>query len=775
MANVRTIKVVIDAGQAEAGISRVEKHLTNVERAANKASKEVGGMASAMKLVQAAIAAVAIDRLVDGFRSLVDGAAKFQELADKTGASAVKLAEFSHASAISGVSMDSVASSMNKLTFALQKVDEESDMVAQGLKSIGIGFEDFKKMSPDERIKKLATALNGFEDGAQKTAVAMAILGKSGADQIPFLKDLGDQLDANQGKLETHLTPEMIARADEYGKKNAAIKHEMAELSQVLAIQMLPAVNIFGKALNESMKQMLGVSEAGRDLKNNNGVEDFGLAAAQVLGYVMDAAQFVARTLQSLGTSLGALGAMAASAMELNWAGIKEINNQANEDLKKIWESPWFSDNLKKQISDYKKSRDEMKTVDAKATKSKLDFNYVDPKIIKQAEAEFDKIKNKLDQMVGKIDFAKKAQRDFNQQLELLSKVASMSDKELKALGVTRSELEQYKERAAITYKRETDLIGEGTKAVQREIDALREGKFAREATAASLELENQLRDKNIKYTEEEIKLYKQKVQELKDAQRTDQFNEGQRDRLQALRDEGKLIDFIGAAREREAARLGVQREAEKAGIADVAGAVRSYTEAYDDLIARTKASRTVARGIQESVSEYMDKIADMATQSRDAMSSVINSLEDQLANFFKTGKFGFRDFVGVINSELSKIAARQLIGVLGQALGSSFGGFRADGGPVEFGRSYIVGERGPELFTPPTSGTIVPNNVLQSTSNSTKSVYAPTLNLGGIVVKTDGQVDARTVTNIAQAVLNKVNEHLVSETAYNGVNAQRY
>ena len=37
--------------------------------------------------------------------------------------------------------------------------------------------------------------------------------------------------------------------------------------------------------------------------------------------------------------------------------------------------------------------------------------------------------------------------------------------------------------------------------------------------------------------------------------------------------------------------------------------------------------------------------------------------------------------------------------------------GFRATGGPVTHGGSYIVGERGPVLFVPNSSGTIIPNN----------------------------------------------------------------
>jgi hypothetical protein len=41
------------------------------------------------------------------------------------------------------------------------------------------------------------------------------------------------------------------------------------------------------------------------------------------------------------------------------------------------------------------------------------------------------------------------------------------------------------------------------------------------------------------------------------------------------------------------------------------------------------------------------------------------------------------------------------------------FGGPRALGGPVTQGSSYLVGERGPELFTPSSSGNITPNSAM--------------------------------------------------------------
>lgn len=49
-------------------------------------------------------------------------------------------------------------------------------------------------------------------------------------------------------------------------------------------------------------------------------------------------------------------------------------------------------------------------------------------------------------------------------------------------------------------------------------------------------------------------------------------------------------------------------------------------------------------------------------------------------------------------------------VGSFGGLFKSVFGGFKADGGSVSRGKSYIVGERGPELFAPNQSGSIIPN-----------------------------------------------------------------
>ena len=49
----------------------------------------------------------------------------------------------------------------------------------------------------------------------------------------------------------------------------------------------------------------------------------------------------------------------------------------------------------------------------------------------------------------------------------------------------------------------------------------------------------------------------------------------------------------------------------------------------------------------------------------------------------------------------------------------------RAAGGPVTGGQTYVVGEKGPELFTPTSSGHITPNHELGGSTNIVVNVDA--------------------------------------------------
>jgi hypothetical protein len=80
----------------------------------------------------------------------------------------------------------------------------------------------------------------------------------------------------------------------------------------------------------------------------------------------------------------------------------------------------------------------------------------------------------------------------------------------------------------------------------------------------------------------------------------------------------------------------------------------------------------------------------------------------------------GVSKVVGFLDDMIDKVKAfiklvkdNPLVRGIGDLIDRIFGGGRAMGGPVTSGTSYIVGEQGPELFTPSRSGTIIPNHAL--------------------------------------------------------------
>ena len=127
--------------------------------------------------------------------------------------------------------------------------------------------------------------------------------------------------------------------------------------------------------------------------------------------------------------------------------------------------------------------------------------------------------------------------------------------------------------------------------------------------------------------------------------------------------------------------------------------------------------------------------VAELRAQLDGPLGSSVNRagalIENALGRAIRTGKFGFEDLkrVGLsVLAEIASAAVRSAVGggsggqsggqggllALGlSALGSLLGGSpgRATGGPVSPGRAYMVGERGPELFVPTSSGAVVAPN----------------------------------------------------------------
>ena len=133
------------------------------------------------------------------------------------------------------MSLDTVAAASIKLTAALSRTDEEGKGAAQAIKALGLDFNNFKNLAPVDQIEAVSKAMAGFEDGANKTAVAVALWGKSGADMLPILNDLADG-----AKRQITLTGAQIKAADEFSKSIARLRSDTSTLFNQLSAQLIP-------------------------------------------------------------------------------------------------------------------------------------------------------------------------------------------------------------------------------------------------------------------------------------------------------------------------------------------------------------------------------------------------------------------------------------------------------------------------------------------------------------------------------------------------------
>jgi lambda family phage tail tape measure protein len=133
----------------------------------------------------------------------------------------------------------------------------------------------------------------------------------------------------------------------------------------------------------------------------------------------------------------------------------------------------------------------------------------------------------------------------------------------------------------------------------------------------------------------------------------------------------------------------------------------------------------------QEAIEKFNIETRDAMKKTSEVFDSVWGNMSSAIDNFVKTGKLSMKDFARSVIQDLiaiqMKAAALSILRMMfgGNPLASSSYGYsggleehvfnpgqrRASGGSVTNNTPYLVGEKGPELFMPSGSGTIIPNN----------------------------------------------------------------
>jgi phage-related minor tail protein len=145
-----------------------------------------------------------------------------------------------------------------------------------------------------------------------------------------------------------------------------------------------------------------------------------------------------------------------------------------------------------------------------------------------------------------------------------------------------------------------------------------------------------------------------------------------------------------------------------------------AFDQIKDAVMANKDEFTALFKFLKDFVAPLLGGVLKLAIQGIGIALGVVINVVGNLIDGFQT-LFGIvKSVVGAIQSLISLVANNPVVKGIGNAISSAFGGFRAEGGSVSAGKSYVVGERGAEMFVPSSNGTIVPNGGMGNTFNIT-------------------------------------------------------
>lgn len=254
---------------------------------------------------------------------------------------------------------------------------------------------------------------------------------------------------------------------------------------------------------------------------------------------------------------------------------------------------------------------------------------------------------------------------------------------------------------------------------------------------AASTARRNRIQAINAEITAASALIMK-KEEEIEAVKRMAKIQQDQQNKIDAARQ--ARISSEKAGSQQQAAMRKAQAEAEKLAKDQETIALETrliYAKGVQEFEASMKkmgdvAGKEIDKFLQQDVkdsiagmSNLFDAIKEQVDEVVYAGSDKVQGLAQSMGESFSagikgmiTGAMSFKQVMSnVIDSVISKLfemfVVQQIVGMIGKGISAVTGiplKPKAIGGPVQAGGAYMVGERGPEMFVPSRSGSIVPN-----------------------------------------------------------------
>jgi len=634
--------------------ANLAKFEAGMNRAAKISEDQAKRIDAAMSGLKSTIEGLGIAALVasqiNGVKAAIDTLDKLDDLSEKFGIAAKDLSAYRYASEVAGTSTEAFAQGLNLLSRNMAAAAGGSKEQAAAFKAVGVSVKDAngKLRSADDVLLDLADRFSSYEDGAGKAALAQDVFGKSGAELIPLLNKGRDgitELRTEAEKLGAVYGSDVAKAAGDFNDNLTKLKLAAEGAKVSIAGDLLPALvdltNTFIKARVDGLGPFqaslvtigkvfaagLGFDDVGKLQKDAEALQN---SMTVTMGHIDKLQTVIANNPNS-------------DAANKARASITVLRQQ----LEALQTQATKSSTALQVLADQKKFGDQPITIDKGTRKPPIPDKAV--AVVDQAAKLYAELKTRIQEKIDAQQLeATTGEKVTEQQRFAIEVMARLQDGHVKLNAAQKAGLKAQLDFLVRTADA-NDQRAEATKRIQAETMAL------------AAVTEKRLTDnKALQDAVEEIGLSRDQLDAL--------TQQRLRDKL-AIEDQAIATAKLTGANQASIDLMAINADALRQEIALRQQAAQKQAQLRQD----------PAAGAKQALDEYLERVKDVGTSTKDLVSNQLSGLEDNLANFFVTGKADWKSYFQSIAIEAAKInIVRPLLAQLSQveSAAGSGGGF---------------------------------------------------------------------------------------------------
>jgi len=235
-----TVNLLMKTGQFETDTKRAERRAKQMADNINKSAKLVG-----VALAGAAIAGVAA--FANEMKNAIDRADALSKSAQKIGVTTESLSRLAYAADLSGVSIDQLQSALAKMVKYQAEAAQGNQEASQTFSAFGIAIKDSagNLRNSEQILSDYAAVFKQLPDGAQKTALALRVFGKSGAELIPLLNGGADglaRMSEESDRFGNTISTKAGKQAEEFNDNLSRVKTQLQGVALAVAVDLFKNV-----------------------------------------------------------------------------------------------------------------------------------------------------------------------------------------------------------------------------------------------------------------------------------------------------------------------------------------------------------------------------------------------------------------------------------------------------------------------------------------------------------------------------------------------------